>query len=334
MSRRAFLSAIAVNVLTASVLLPAVRWSRGADLEQKRTRLGYAGIATPSSTPVWVNALWKRLAELGYVEGQNLVVERRWAGGHYERFPALMSELVESKVDIIVTAGTPGAIAAKKATSTIPIVAVAVGDPVRTGLVESLARPGGNLTGMSMGFAEGLSGKWLELLQEAVPRLSAVAVIANTDNPINRELAKDIAAVAPSRHLKIRTIEVRDAEALDSAFRQARRQAQSVLLIGDAVTITYRQRVAALATKYHLPVVYNMVDFVQVGGLMAYAADLEVMYRRAAEYVVKILDGAKPADLPIEQPTRYTLVINLPTAKALGLPISESILLRADEVIR
>jgi putative ABC transport system substrate-binding protein len=187
---------------------------------------------------------------------------------------------------------------------------------------------------MSMGFAEGLSGKWLELLQEPVPGISAVAVIANPDNPIVRDLAKDIEALAPTRHLKIRTIEVRDPQGLERAFQQARRQAQSVVLIGDAVTLTYRQRVTALAAKHRLPVIYNVLDFVQAGGLMAYATDTEVMTRRAAEYVVKILNGAKPGDLPIEQPTRYTLAINLATAKALGITIPESLMLRADEVIR
>jgi putative ABC transport system substrate-binding protein len=272
---------------------------------------------------------------LGYVEGQNLIVERRWAEGRPERLPALMAEVIERKVDVIFTASTPAAIVAKSATSTIPIVVMLVGDPVHSGLAASLARPGGNLTGMSMGFGEDLTGKWLELLQETVPRLSTVAVIMNPNNSVARELAKDAEAIAPKRHLKALIIEVREAGDIDGAFEEAHRHAQAVLVHGDGLlTVQHRGQITALAAKHHLPAIYNVPEFMDSGGLMAYAPDLAVMSRRAADYVDKIFKGAKPADLPIEQPTRYLLVVNLKTAKALGLTFPESILLQADEVIR
>ncbi len=210
-----------------------------------------------------------------------------------------------------------------------------MGDPVRSGLVASLARPGGNLTGMSMGYGEDFSGKWLELLQETVPRLTTVAMIVNPNNSVARDLAKDAEAIAPKRHLKVQIIEVREPEDIDGAFEQARRQAQAVLVHGDGLlTVQHRGQITALAAKHHLPAIYNLLEFMDSGGLMAYAPDLAVMFRRAADYVDKILKGAKPADLPIEQPTQYVLVVNLKTAKALGLTIPQSILLQANEVIR
>ena len=301
---------------------------------QRVVRVGLIAMDSPSAIPPFLSAFWDRLNELGYVEGQNLIVERRWAEGHLERLPVLTAEVIDRKVDVIVTGGTPASLAAKNATSTIPIVGMAMGDPVRSGLAVSLARPGGNLTGMSMGYGEDFSGKWLELLQETVPRLSTVAMIVNPDNSVARDLAKDVEAIAPNRRLKVQIIEVREAEALEGAFEQARRQAQAVLVHGEALTLQHRGQITALAAKHRLPSMYNLLDFVHSGGLMAYAPDLAVMFRRAADYVDKILKGTKPADLPIEQPTRYVLVVNLKTAKALGLTIPQSILLQADEVIR
>jgi len=275
------------------------------------------------------------LRELGWIEGQNLIVERRWAEGHMERLPALMAEVIARNVDLIFTGSTPAAVAAKNATSTIPIVAMGMGDPVRSGVVASLARPGGNLTGMSMGYGEEFSGKWLELLQETVPRLTTVAMIVNANNSVARDLAKDTEAIGPKRHLKVQIIEVREAEAIDGAFEQARRQAQAVLVHGDGgLTDPHRAQITALAAKHHLPAMYNLLSFMDSGGLMAYAPDFRVMFQHAADYVDKILRGAKPADLPIEQPTRYVLVVNLKTANALGLTIPQSILLQADKVIQ
>ena len=245
-----------------------------------------------------------------------------------------MADVIGKRVDVLVTYGTPGAIAAKKATSTVPIVAWAISDPIRTGLTDSLARPGGNLTGLSMGFAEGVAGKFLEILQDAVPRLSTVAVIVNRNNPMPRDLAKDLKALAPARNLKLHLIELAGPEAIGPAFERARQKAQAVVVIGEPITLEIRGQVVELAARHRLPAIYLERSYVQAGGLMSYGPDYAAMWRRAAEYVDKILRGAKPADLPIEQPTRYVLSVNLKTAKGLGLTITESILIRADEVIR
>ena len=266
--------------------------------------------------------------------GQNLVIESRWAEGHLDQLPALTAEVLARKVDVLVTCTTLGAIAARNATNTTPIVAAWMGDPLGSGLVASLAHPGGNLTGLSSGWGPELAGKWLELLQETVPHLSTVAVIANPDQPVHRAMVKELEAVVPARGLKHRIIEVRNAQALDHAFELARRSAQAVLVLADPITINNRARVTTLAAKHRLPAVYGPRDFVDAGGLMAYGPDLAIQFRRTADYVDMVLKGAKPADLPIEQPTQYSLIVNLKTAKALGLTFPESIMLRADEVIR
>jgi len=326
MRRRALLFLVG---LTAGAL--ASRVVRAGDHSQRVVRLGLIGLeSSASNAPRGFGVLWQRLRDLGWVEGQNLVVESRWAGGRYDRLPALMADVIERNVDVIVTGGNAGATAAKNATRTIPIVGIGMGDPVRVGLVDSLARPGGNLTGMSMGYGQDFSGKWLELLQEAVPRLSTVAMIVNGAG----DLAKKTEAIASKLHLKVRIIDVREPEALDGAFEQAEREAQAVLLMADPLTIEHRRKITLLAARYRVPTIYTLLDFTDAGGLMAYAPDLTVMFRRAAEYVDKILRGAKPADLPIEQPIQYVFVVNLKTAKDLGLTIPQSILLQANEVIR
>jgi putative ABC transport system substrate-binding protein len=209
-----------------------------------------------------------------------------------------------------------------------------MGDPVGAGHAASLAHPGGNLTGLSLGWTQGIGGKWLELLQDVVPRLSSVAVISTPDNPMARSLAKDIQGFAPTRRLKVRILEVRGPGTFDRAFREARKVAQAAIVLPDPVTVGNRQRIAALAASYRLPTMYWASEYVYSGGLISYGVDHAKLFRRAAEYVDKILKGAKPGDLPIEQPTQYLLVVNLKTAKALGITIPESILLRADEVIR
>ena len=321
-------------VLTATAAVVGWSFAYGAEPPPKAARVGFVHPQSPSTATHGPSAFWERLRELGYVEGKNLVIEPRWADGQMDRLPELMADLIGSNVDVLVTFGTQAAIAAKSATKTIPIVGVAMGEPLRTGLAPSLARPGGNLTGTSVGWGEGIGGKWLELLQETVPRLSTVAVIENPDTPIARELAKELAAIAPTRGLKLRLIDVREPAALDRAFEQAKRKAQAVLVLPWPVISAHRDQVTALAAKSRLPTIYYLRDYVEAGGLMAYAPDLTVQFRRAADYVDKILKGAKPADLPIEQPTQWSLIVNLKTAKALGLTIPESILVRADEVIR
>lgn len=322
------------GILFAGLLLAGDSASHAAPPPGKVSRVGFVSPQSASTAPHGVDAFWDRMHELGYVEGQNLVVESRWADDHYDRLPALVAEVLQRKVDVLVTVATSGVVAARNVTSTVPIVGVGMADPVRTGLANSLAKPGGNVTGTSMGWGDGMAGKWLELLQETVPKLSTVAVIANPSNPLVRNLVKELEAVAPPRGLKLRVIEISHPGALDQAFAQASRKAQAVLALPDPMIAAHLQRVTALAAKYRLPGVYYLREFADAGGLIAYGPDLAMMTRRTAEYVDKILNGARPGDLPIEQPTKFELVVNLKTAKALGITIPQSILVRADEVIR
>ena len=331
MSRRLALLAFALSFASAIVLgSPLLRAAEPAD---KVARVGFVGLESPSTAPLGVSVFWERLRELGWVEGQNLITESRWAEGRTDRLPALMTEVVGRNLDVLVTYSTPAAIAAKNATSTVPIVVAHMGDPVASGLAASLAHPGGNLTGLSLGWAD-IAGKWLELLQETIPRLSTVAVIGDPASPMSRATAKELEAIARTRGMKVRFIEVREPEALDRAFKRARREAQAVLVLGDLLTLQHRRQITALAARYRLPGMYTFHQFMDSGALMGYSVDPAVVFRRAADYVDRILKGARPADLPIEQPTQYVLVVNLKTAKALGLTIPKSILLRADEVIK
>ncbi len=307
--------------------------ARAAESAPKVVHVGFVSPLSPSTNMHGVDALWDRLRELGYVEGQNLLVETRWADGRIDRLAPLMAEMVRRKVDVLVTYSTPGAVAARNATSTIPIVVATMGDPIVTGLAVSLAHPGGNLTGLSHGYGD-IGGKWLELLRETVPKLTTVAVITNPEHLMNRDEAKELEAIAPIRGIRVRVIEVRGPKGLDRAFEQAAREAQAVLVLSDPYMFAHQRRIVALAATQHLPDMHTVRDFVDAGGLMTYGPNVAVMFRRAADYVDKILKGTNPADLPIEQPTQYEFVINIKTANALGLSIPESILLRADEVIR
>ena len=322
-----------LTLVTAAALLGS-SFGRAAEGVQKVVRLGFVHSQSPSTTNRGLSAFWERLAELGWVQGRNLVSEERWAEGHIERLPALMADMVERRVDVIVTYSTPAAVAAKSATNTIPIVVESMGDPVGTGVAASLAHPGGNLTGLSLQMTEGIPGKWLELLQETVPRLSTVAVIGNPDTPLFELVRHPLEAAASARNLKLKFIDMRAPEVLETAFGQARRAAQAAVVIPDPLTFYYQRRVAAQAARDHLPVMYGLPEYVDAGGLMAYGPNQAVLFRRAAEYVDKILRGANPADLPIEQATQYVLIVNLKAASALRLTIPESILQRADEVIR
>jgi len=297
-------------------------------------RIGFVIAGSPSTHEQRVTVFWDRLRELGWVEGQNLAIEQRWADGRMERLPALMTEVLAHRIDVLVTHSTPGAVAAKNATSVVPIVIANMGDPIGTGLASSLARPGGNLTGLSTKLSEGFAGKWLELLHEAIPRLSTVAVIYHPDSSLNRVIVEELKNVGPALGIKLRFIDVREPEALDRALEQARQTAQAVLVPGDLFTERHRNQIIALTAKRRLPTIFGLRSFVDAGGLMSYGVERTILFRRAADYVDKILRGAKPADLPIEQPTTFTLVVNLKTAKALGITIPDSILLRADEVIR
>jgi putative ABC transport system substrate-binding protein len=273
------------------------------------------------------------LRELGYVEGRNLTIEYRWAEGRYERFPALVAELIASKVEVIVTAGTPASLAVKHANTSIPLVMVAVGDPVGTGLVASLARPGGNATGLSS-IAPDLEGKRLELLREVDPAVARVALFWNPVNPfhaISLQHARDAAAVL---HIALHEVAVRKAEELDAGFSDVEKQRPDALLVlADRVFLHNRARMMGFAAQHRLPGVYPYRELVEAGGLMSFGPNYPDMHRRAAAYVDKILKGAKPADLPVEQPTKFEFIFNLKAAKALGLRVSPLLLARADEVI-
>jgi len=320
--------------LAAAIAVFESGFTASAETHQKVIRVGFVGPESSSTAPRGIPAFWQRLRELGYIEGENLTIEVGWAEGRYERLPVLMAEMLEHKVDILVTYSTPAALAAKRATSKVPIVVAIMGEPVKSGLVASLAHPGGNVTGLSLAWAEGICGKWLELLQETVPKLSTVAVLCNPDNAVAKPLLKELRAVSPVRKLELRIIQVRGMEALSGAIEQARREAQAMLVFPDPLTVYHQSAIATLAAKHRLPAMYALRDFADVGGLMAYAPDTTVMFRRAAEYVDRIIRGARPAELPIEQPTAFQLIVNLKAASALGLTIPASILMRADEVVR
>ena len=322
--------AIAATLLAVAL----ISQSFGAEPTQGTVRVGFVDPGSRPTALSGVKAFWGRLRELGWVEGQNLVIEARWAEGQIDRLPGLMNEVLARKVDILVTYSTSGALAAKSATSTVPIVVAAMGDPVGTGIAPSLSRPGGNLTGISLQWGEDLSGKWLELLQETVPKVSTVAVISNPDSPVVRKITKDLERIAPRHGLKLRFYDVREVATLPGAFKQAHQVAQAALVLADPLTVDARREITGLAAAQRLPTLYVLQEFMEAGGLMAYGVDNRIVFRRAAEYVDKILRGAKPGDLPIEQPAQFSLVVNLKTAKALGLTIPQSILLRADEVIR
>ena len=319
--------------LTCALIVPGTSLSQGQEPPHRIARVGFVDPESPANHLHGVEGFWQRLRELGWVEGQNLQIEARTADGRIDRLPALMNELVTRKIDVLVTYSTPGAVAAKNATSTIPIVIATMGDPVGTGLAVSLAHPGGNLTGLSHGYAD-IGGKWLELLRETVPRLSTVAVITNPDHPMNRLQAKALEALASTQGIEVQILEVRAPDDLEGAFKQAARRAQAVLVLPDPSLLARKRRLVRLATAHRLPDMHTVRDFVDAGGLMAYGPNATAMFRRTAEYVDKILRGATPASLPIEQPTQYELIINLKAAKALGLIIPNSILLRADEVIK
>jgi putative ABC transport system substrate-binding protein len=309
----------------------AATWPVAARAQQGKV-IGFLGGNTAASQKPWTDALVQRLRELGWVEGRNLGFEYRWAEGRFDRSERLIAELLKLKIDALVTHGTPNVAAAKKATSTIPVVFAAVGDPIGTGLVASLARPGGNLTGLSNQTAD-LGGKRLDLLRDAVPDLRRLGVMANIDNPSNVVEVKEVRASASKLGLEVVTLEIRRVEDIGSAVDAIKGRVDALYVIIDPLIITNRVRVSTLALGARLPTITGFREFAEAGGLISYAASFPDLFRRSADYVDKILRGAKPGDLPVEQPTKFDLVINLTTAKALGLTIPESFLLRADEVI-
>jgi ABC-type uncharacterized transport system substrate-binding protein len=325
-TRRVFLGTLASGLLAA----PLVE----AQQVGKVYRIGMLETTSPALNAANLDAFRRGLRELGYVEGQNFTIEYRSADGRRERFPDLAAELVRLKVDVILTRGTPAVMAAKNATATIPVVMAASGDPVLSGVVSSLARPGGNVTGLSAIVVE-ISGKRLELIREVVPGASRVAALFNMSNPNDALQWKETESAAPSLRVQLQLLDVRKPGDLAGAFDAAVKQRAGALVVGlDALTWANHRPIVDLAAKHRLPAMYGGREFVDAGGLIAYGVSYPHLYHRAASFVDKILKGAKPADLPVEQPTRLELVINLKTAKALGLAIPPSLVQRADEVIQ
>jgi len=335
-SRRAF--------LTASIAATASPFVAGAQPPTKTWRIGYLGPVSPSAGAPLLESFRQGLRELGYAEGQNISIDYRWAEGRPDRFPALAVELTQLKVDVIVTYNNAGVAALQRATRTIPIVFASVGDPIGSGYAASLARPGGNITGLT-GLTEEVSRKWIELLREAVPTVFRVAVLTVSRtlavNPDRREcsdqncrLWQQIEGAAKAVKAIPQLHAIAGPDEIEHAFANLiKDRAQGLIVLPHAVTNANRARIASLAAVHRLPGMYPDSEYVEAGGLMSYAANNSDQHRRAANFVDKILKGAKPADLPIEQATKFELVVNMKTAKALGLTIPQPILVRADRVI-
>jgi putative ABC transport system substrate-binding protein len=324
MKRRAFIT----------LLGGAVAWPVGVRAQQpgKLPTIGYLGEATPAADRQRVAVLVQQLRERGWIEGRTITTQFRWAEGRTEQLAEIAAEFVRLKVDVIVTSATPPTVAAKQATSVIPIVFATAGDPVGTGLVASLARPGGNVTGLSLQQAD-TATKRLELLREVVPDLRRLAIMANFGNPSTMLELGEVQAAARMLGLEVATLEIRRAEDIAPAFDALKGRAEALYLATDQLAVANRFRINTLVLIARLPTAYNSREWVEVGGLMSYGPNFLDLYRRAAGYVDKVLRGAKPGEIPVEQPTKFDLTINLTTAKALGLTIPESFLLRADEVI-
>ena len=324
-TRREFMCTLAGGLLVAPLAAEAQEQKAG-----KVYRIGFLRAGQPPKP--WVEAFQQGLRERGYVDGQNVVLEFRFTDGSFDQLPRLAEELVRLKVDVILASAAPPALVAKKATTSVPIVFVNVFDPVELGLIPSLGRPGGNITGLANSSAD-LAGKRLELLRELVPKLRRVAVFWDSSNPTNPIQLKGAEVAARTLGLQLQPAPVQGPSDFDAAFKAAR-GANGLLLLDSPLFTTHRARLSGLAATSRLPAISALREFVEVGGLISYGVDFPDSFRRAATYVDKILKGAKPADLPVEQPTKYELVINLKTAKALRLTIPQLVLARADEVIQ
>jgi putative ABC transport system substrate-binding protein len=312
----------------------AVTWPLAARGQQasKLPVIGFLGSTTPTIHGQWAAAFVQRLRELGWIEARNISIEYRWAEGRNDRAAEIASEFVRLKVDVIVTWGTAPVVAAKQATAVIPIVFATAGDPVATGLVVSLARPGGNLTGLS-NQARDLAGKRLELLREIIPDLRRLAILSNIETPIGALEVGEVQAAARTLDLEVLPLEIRRAEDIAPAFESLKGRAQAIYVVSEPLIASNRVRMNTLALGARLPTLYGLREYVEAGGLMSYGPNTPDLFRRSAEIVDKILRGAKPGEIPVEQPTKFDLVINLTTAKTLGLEIPPTVLARADEVI-
>ena len=306
-----------------------------AQLAANVPRIGYLSSGGATASTLFVEAFRQGLRELGWVEGRNIVIDYRFAEGRLDRLPALAAELVQLKVDVIVAGPTPPTVAAKNATPTIPIVMVSVGDPVRLGLIASLARPGGNITGSSFDVGLEIFGKELELLKETLPKVRRVAILSNSGNPAQEVAVSDLKAAARSLRVQLQILPVRGPNEFDGAFgAMVKEHAEALLVVADSMFNLHRARLADLTARNRLPSMHGFREYVEAGGLMSYGPSMVAIYRRAAFFVDKILKGAKPGDLPVEQPTKFELVINAKTAKTLGLTIPQALLVRADEIIQ
>jgi putative tryptophan/tyrosine transport system substrate-binding protein len=312
----------------------AAAWPLAARAQQpaKLPTIGFLGQSTRSAASEWVAAFVQRLHELGWIENRTVAIDYRWAEGREERFAEVADEFVRLKVDVIVTSGTPAVLASKHATSVIPIIFATAGDPVGNNLVASLAQPGGNVTGLSVQTGD-LAGKRLELLREVVPGLRRVAIMANVGNLATVLELGELQAAAGTLGLELVTLEIRHAQDIVPAFEALKGRSEALYVSTDGLINTNRIRINILAVGARLPTMYGSRDYVEAGGLMSYGPNFPDLFRRAAGYVDKILRGTKPGNIPVEQPTKFDLIINLTTAKALGLAIPESFLLRANELI-
>jgi putative ABC transport system substrate-binding protein len=323
-----------ITGLALSAMLFALSVNIEAQQPTKIPRIGFLAATSPSAISTRIEAFRQGLGELGYVEGKNIVIEYRYAEGNLDRLPALAAELVRLNVDVIVTGGAANTRAAKEATKIIPIVMALDNDPVAGGFVASLARPGGNITGLST-FAPEISGKQLELLKEIVPKLSRLAVLGNSTTPVNAQALREIELPAGPFRVKLQYLDIRDPKDIETAFRAASKgRAEALLVLASPLFVLQRTQLTDLALKNRLPAIYDRREFVDDGGLMSYGTNFADMSRRAATYVDKILKGAKPADIPVEQPKKFEFIINLKAAKQIGLTIPPNVLARADKVIK
>jgi putative ABC transport system substrate-binding protein len=325
-TRLGCMAAVAVGLLAAPLAADAQQAPRVA-------RVGYLEPGSAASGAPHLEAFRQGLGELGWVEGRNIAIEVRYAGGKFDQLPALAAELVRLKVDLIFAATTPAALAVKRATATIPVVIGWVADPVGSGLVASLGRPGGNVTGWTHQGGD-LRGKYLDLLKEAVPGATRIGVLMNPANPIHVGSLNTLEAAAQALKVQLHPVWVKEPEDFDKGFSGlAREKVQALVVLPEGMFLAHRDLIVGLAARSRLPALHGVIAFAEAGGLMAYGVNLPDMFRRGASFVDRILKGARPADLPVEQPTRFELVVNLKTAKALGLTLPPSILARADTII-
>jgi putative tryptophan/tyrosine transport system substrate-binding protein len=327
MDRRTFVGSLAGGLLVAPL-------AAAAPPAAKTVTVGFVEAGSRSANQHFLDAFRQGLRDLKYIEGQSIFVEDRWADGRPERFPELIADLIRLQVDVLVVASTPGADAAKKITSSVPVVFWGVADPAGTGVVASLGHPGGNITGVALGTEDGLAGKWAELLKELVPNTTQLAVLGNPNGLGLTPRVRELRAAAATLKVTLHIFEVRSVKEFEGAFNAiSKTRAGGLVVVVDPLTLRYRENIVRLAAQTRLPAVYGFGEFVRSGGLIAYGPRVSDQARRAAVYVDKILNGVKPADLPVEQPAEFELVINLKTARALGLTVPPALLQRADQII-